>query len=76
MKYAIYFSIMLKRFFILAFFLSFACSCIKPYACECSYVYTNPVQKSHTLVYANKKNKNQACEKQGRDTSVVCKVKE
>ncbi len=56
--------------------MSLAYSCIKPYACECNYVYTKPIQHSHTLVYANKKNKNQACEKQGRDTSVVCKVKE
>ncbi|HWY12866.1 MAG TPA: hypothetical protein VN026_16140 [Bacteroidia bacterium] len=67
---------MLKRIFIFILFSSFAYSCIKPYACECSYVYTNPIQKSHTLVYANKKNKNEACAKQGRDTSVVCKVKE
>ena len=53
-----------------------AYSCIKPYACECEHVYTVPVQKSHILVYANKKNKEEACIKNGKDTSIVCKLKE
>ena len=53
-----------------------AYSCIKPYACECEYVYTTPVQKSHILVYSTKKNRNEACSKSNKDTSVVCKVKE
>ena len=67
---------MLKKIFILACFLTMTYSCIKPYACECEYVYTVPVQKSHILVYSTKKNKNEACAKNNRDTSLVCKVKE
>ncbi len=51
-------------------------SCIKPYACECEYVYTTPVQKSHVLVYSTKKNKDEACSKNDKDTSLVCKIKE
>ena len=51
-------------------------SCLKPYACECEYVYTSPVQKSHLLVYATKNNKEEACAKSNKDTSLVCKVKE
>lgn len=67
---------MLKKIFILGFLATMAYSCIKPYACECEHVYTIPVQKSHILVYANKKNKEEACVKNGKDTSVVCKLKE
>lgn len=51
-------------------------SCIKPYACECTYVYTQPQQKSHILVYSTKANKQNACDKNNRDTSFVCKIKE
>jgi len=51
-------------------------SCIKPYACECTYVYSEPQQKSHVLVYSTKKNREAACEKNNRDTSFVCKIKE
>jgi hypothetical protein len=67
---------MIKRFLIFSFFTALACSCIKPHACECEYVYTQPVQRSHVVVYSTKKNKDKACEKNGRDTSVVCHIKE
>lgn len=67
---------MFKRLFIFSSLLIFTYSCIKPYACECEYIYTSPVQKSHILVYASKKNKEKACSAQDKDTSVVCKVKE
>lgn len=67
---------MLKKIFILGSIIPIAYSCIKPYACECEHVYTSPVQKSHILVYASKKNKEEACSKNNKDTSVVCKVKE
>lgn len=48
-------------------------SCIKPYACECENVQT--LQKSHVLVYASKKNSEEACKKNGSDTTIFCKVK-
>jgi hypothetical protein len=67
---------MIKRIFIIGSLLVLTYSCIKPYACECEYVYTSPVQKSHILVYASKHNKDEACTKQNKDTSVVCHVKE
>lgn len=67
---------MLKRLLIFTFFLSLSYSCIKPYACECDYVYTTPVQHSHILVYASKNNKNEACSKNNKDTSLVCRLKE
>lgn len=67
---------MLKKIFIFGCLLTMAYSCIKPYACECEYVYTTPVQKSHILVYSTKKNKEEACSKQDKDTSVVCHIKE
>lgn len=67
---------MIKKIFILACLSTMTYSCIKPYACECEYVYTTPVQKSHVLVYASKNNKDEACSKSNKDTSVVCKVKE
>ena len=67
---------MIKKILIFGCTVIMAYSCIKPYACECEYVYTMPVQKSHILVYANKKNKAEACEKNGKDTSIVCKLKE
>lgn len=51
-------------------------SCIKPYACECTYVYTQPQQQSHVLVYSTKNNRQNACDKQNKDTSLVCKIKE
>lgn len=51
-------------------------SCIKPHACECTYIYTEPQQKSHILVYSTNKNKQDACDKNNRDTSFVCKIKE
>lgn len=51
-------------------------SCIKPYACECTYIYTEPQQKSHILVYSTKQNRQNACDKNNRDTSFVCKIKE
>ena len=67
---------MLKKIFIPGCLAVIMYSCIKPHACECEYVYTTPVQKSHVLVYASKSNKDEACSKQNKDTSVVCKVKE
>jgi hypothetical protein len=67
---------MLKKLIIPAFFLALISSCIKPYACECEYVKEQPVRKSHLLVYANKQNKNEACEKNNKDSTVVCHVKE
>lgn len=67
---------MLKKIFILGFLATMTYSCIKPYACECEYVYTTPVQKSHLLVYATKNNKEEACSKSNKDTSIVCKVKD
>ena len=51
-------------------------SCIKPHACECTYVYTTPQQKTHILVYAKNSNKEDACKANNKDTSVVCTVKE
>ena len=67
---------MLKKIFILGVLANMTYSCIKPDACECEYVYTSPVQKSHLLVYATKKNKEEACSKSNKDTSIVCKVKD
>lgn len=67
---------MLKRLFIFSSLLILAYSCIKPYACECEYIHTNPVQKSHILVYSTKKNKDKACTTQNKDTTTVCHVKD
>jgi hypothetical protein len=62
--------------FILAFSAALMYSCIKPYACECEYVKEQPVKKSHILIYANKQNKQESCEKHNKDSTVVCRIKE
>lgn len=67
---------MIKQLIIFAFLCLFASSCIKPYACECEYVKEQPVRTSHLLVYANNHNKNEACEKNNKDSTLVCHLKE
>jgi hypothetical protein len=67
---------MLNRVLISGFFTLLAYSCIKPYACECEHVKEQPVKKSHILIYANKQNKQDACGKHNKDSTVVCKIKE
>jgi hypothetical protein len=67
---------MISKFIISSFFLMLISSCIKPYACECEYVKEQPVKTSHVLVYANKQNKDEACGKNNKDSTVVCHVKE
>ena len=66
---------MLKRILISACLPLLVYSCIKPYACECAYVKEQPVKKSHILIYASKRNKQEACEKHNKDSTVVCKIK-
>lgn len=66
----------IKTVFLILVCLVFSYSCIKPYACECTYVQTNPQQKSHILVYSTKQNKQKACEKNNQDSTVVCNVKD
>jgi hypothetical protein len=48
-------------------------SCIKPYACECDNKST--LQKSHVLIYASKSNSDEACRKNGQDTTITCILK-
>ncbi|MBL7894379.1 MAG: hypothetical protein JNK50_03725 [Bacteroidia bacterium] len=64
----------LKTIFVLSLVAIFMHSCLKPYACECDHPYTK--QKSHVLVYSTKNNKENACAKNSKDTTVVCTVKE
>ncbi|MGZ3930952.1 MAG: hypothetical protein ACXVPQ_01955 [Bacteroidia bacterium] len=63
----------MRKVIIALFLASMLYSCIKPYACECTYTATK--QKHHVLIYASRYNRDEACKKQAIDTTETCVLK-